>query len=264
MNVVLDRIERELTASIGRRHARRRRRRTLASVVGATLVALALAGAGVAAVSDSPLDRLLGSDTPLAERPATGDGARLELSLADADGLRWTVAAYPTVDGLVGSTAVPDGLREALPAGGAASGFVLADDLLDDALASNSFELVRSDADGRVHYLLSGLVDARVRRVTVATGDEQLDAHLSAGTISAPVEIPTGDLTEAGRARASRLPPEVTVRAFAATPAPDSLAARDVVQLTLTLTLADGSVQIARTARCCVASSCGVLPPHID
>jgi hypothetical protein len=253
VNPVLDRIEQELAVYVRRDHARRRRRRSTAALVSTCVFGLAITGVGIAAVTSSPLQRLLGSDTPLAKQ---ADTAPVELHVADDAGFAWTMTAYVSIEGAVASAVVADGATDRLPAGGAASGFALAWDLRDGPLASDGLDAVRSKSDGREHYLLTGLVAADIEHVDVLIEGRDAAAQLSLKTITVPVERPEGVANGHDGAQVE-LPDQVSVRAFAAPLPPDLLAGKEIVRGQVVATWADGSKQTQETAPFCVSTSCG-------
>lgn len=255
MNDVLDTIERELMIAVRRSNGRRRRRRSLGIFAAIVLSVGATAGLGVAAVLDTPINRLLTGDTPFA-KPAGAQ--RVDLHLVDTGGLGWTVVTYAPRQGGIATTSAADGLELEMPAVGAHSGFALADGLLRGPLVSGELDVVRSG--GRLHYLYAGAVDAAATRVVVTLGGRRLPATLTAKTVSSPVEIPAG-LTPHGRRRATRMPDEVSVRTFGVTLAPDALAGDRWAQPVITTTLRDGTTHRQRGMRFCVAESCGLRAP---
>lgn len=256
MNDVLDTIERELTIAVRRSNARRRRRRTRGLFTGIALSVAVTAGVGVAAVTDTPINRLMSGDTLLAQPRGA---QRVDLRLQDAGGLGWTVTTYAPRFGGIGMTTAADGLA-ATPTATARSGFTLAEGLLRGPLAGDALDVVR--AGGSRHYLYAGTVDASATGVTVRLGGRLLPATLTSQVVSTPVERPAG-LTAYGRKVAERVPDEVRLRTFAVTLVPDELVGRRWVRATVLTTLADGSTHRQRSIRYCVATSCGLRVPRV-
>jgi hypothetical protein len=260
VNEVLDRIERELTAAVRENAVNRRRRRSLVTTLAAGVAVLLTAGAGFAAVSGvpSPIERVLGSDSDVGKRPGT---LRLDVTLTDPGGLRWTATTYLARNGTVSATSAPEGLRDRLPSVGGGSGFVIADNLLNGPLVSMSLNAVR--ARGQVHYLLFGSVDARARTVVVELGGERRPALLSSRSLAVPVEQPPRQqLTAVGRQRMAQMPAKVSVRSYAVAFTPDLLVGKRIARATVESTLADGTHRRQPSARYCVSRKCGVQLPR--
>jgi hypothetical protein len=173
VNEILSAIERQFVTGLRRRQLRRRRRRTAVIAGALGVVALVAAGVGTAAITETPIDRLLHGDTPYSQAQ---DSARVDLNLTDARGVRWTAATCRAANGTLSSTAAAEGLPE-LPSVGGANGFVIADGLLNGPLAGIGLTIVR--ADGEDHYLVSGTADAAARTVAILIGGGRFDARLT-------------------------------------------------------------------------------------
>ena len=233
--------------------ARRRRRRALAGVVTAAILLAVCAGAGVAAVTGTPLDRLIGGEDPgIGIKPGT---TRVELRSLDPAGLRWTSASWVTEHGLLALAAAADGGSDRLPEVGGAAPFVVADNLLEGPFAQMTFTIAHRG--GVDHYLLSGTVDARAREMHVTLGGMRRTASLSEDTISAPVERPPdGELTPEGERRAARWPDRVTLRLFTVSFPPDSLRRAGIVRGNVETMTADGGKYTEDTAPLCTHGTC--------
>ncbi|ADB49717.1 hypothetical protein [Conexibacter woesei] len=257
MNEVLDTIERELMIAVRRSNGRRRRRRSLGMFAAVVLSVGATAGLGVAAVLDTPIERLFSGSTRLAKPDRA---PRVDMRLVDAGGLGWTVTTYVPKFGGIAMTTAADGLEVETPATVARNGFTIADGLLRGPLAGAELDVVRSG--GRYHYLYAGTVDASATRVVVRIAGERLPATLTSQTISAPVEAPDPDtLTPHGKKVAARVPDEVSVRTFGVTLTPNALVRRRYVRATIVTTLEDGTTHRQRLAPQCVNTSCGLRAP---
>lgn len=260
MNDVLDTIERELVRAIRRSNARRRRRRTLGFLTGAALATGLTAGAGIAGVTETPIDQWLGSDSP-ASKPA--GAPRVDVAVTDPGGLRWTVTTYRNAIRQIAVAIAPEGLAASRRADVTArSGWVMA--LIMDRygpVTGGELEVVRRS--GRLHYLFAGTVDARARRVVVELGGERYVATLTPEVVSAPVDVPDDEeLLPAGAAAAERVPGEVRMRTYVVTLPPDALAGETVVRAVRETTLEDGSTRRQPSARFCVSARCGLRAPR--
>jgi hypothetical protein len=120
MTELVERIEHVVTQSVLHQQARQRRRRSVVLASGVVLSFLVTAGAGVAMVSDTPIDRLLASDDPVVGHNPRG--SRIDVTVVDARGLGWTSTTYVTRDGRYAGTLVPEGYRDGLPPVGARVG----------------------------------------------------------------------------------------------------------------------------------------------
>jgi hypothetical protein len=85
---------------------------------------------------------------------------------------------------------------------------------------------------------------------------------LSPASLTLAVERPTSGLTAEGKMRAARMPPRVSVRAYAATFTPDLLAGKTTVRATVEIALANGTRRIQRGALLCVDPHCGQYIPR--
>jgi hypothetical protein len=263
VNEVLDRIEGPLLAGVRYANNRRERQRRLATVAVAVTLFLLAAGAGIAAVSETaigplfhsdsePIERLLNGDNQFARQPGS---ERIDMRLIDPGGLGWTVTGYVARNGLVSGTEAPDGLTDPLPAVGGSSGFVIADNLLNGPISGTGLSV--AEHNGRYHYLFSGGVDARAVKVSIRLGPETREAQLSQQVLTLPVEMPAdAQLTAEGKARARRMPREVSVRSYAATFTPNFARGEEKVRGVIEVTLGDGTTDSLELGSICVEPGC--------
>jgi hypothetical protein len=261
MTDVLDTIERELLVAIRRSNARRRRRRTLGIFSGAAFAVALTAGGGVAAITDSPLERLLGggADPTLGvARDPDGGRSRSDLALTDATGTRWSLTIYRARGGWIITSAVPAGLRARIPDVGGRNAFALAASLIDGPAIGVG--LVAARHDGRVGRLLVGQVDAAAREVVVELAGRRYTAALTPGAITAKVERPPEDrLLPQGRALLERIGDAISLRAFAVVLPDDAIAAGErQLGATIETTLDDGTRHVESNSRICASARCGL------
>ena len=138
------------------------------------------------------------------------------MEVVDPGGLRWFSTTYVANNGMVSSTTAPHRLADREPSVAGASGFVIADNLLNGPLVGMSVNFARRRGVG--HYALAGTVDSRVVRMVVELGDAERKAQLAPDTLTIAVETPpAGSLTALGRRRARRMPDAVTLRPYLVT-----------------------------------------------
>jgi hypothetical protein len=261
MTEVLDRIERELLVAIRRSNARRRRRRTLGIFGGAVFGVAVVAGGGVAAVTDTPIAKLLqgsdgGSDSfalRVGERP-------VRLALDDAAGGLWTVTLYRSQDAWIVLAALPDGKVGRVPAAVGRSPLAIVTDLVDGPLLSiGPVAAVRGDERS---YLLVGEVEANARELTVELDGRAHRAELSARGLRAPIRRPPeADILPEGRRLLEQVGDALELRSFAVALPADAIAdGTREIDVTVVTTLADGTVTREQAGPLCVAPSCGFRP----
>jgi hypothetical protein len=256
---LLQRIESAVTVSIERQQTARRRRRSMVVAGAGGITLLLTAGVGIAAVTGNlasaptPIDKELNRQDDFGHKPGE---PKIELSATDPGGLGWTSVTYVSRSGTVSSTTAPDDLAEPFPGSGGANGLVIADNLLNGPLVGLSVDLARYHGDD--HYAIAGSVDGRVTRMAVQFGSAAAEAQLAPDTITVPVERPPDEsVTDLGRRRLRRMPPEVTVRPYLVTFTPNALKKDEFAAPQMTMTLDDGSTRTQRAAQHCVSRSCG-------
>jgi len=187
----------------------------------------------------------------------------LDLQQTYGGGLGWTVTNYIAKDGTLSGTSAPDGSKAtSFPGVGGASGFIIADNLLNGPLAGIGMQL--AEKHGRVHYLFDGLVDARATSIKIQLGPETQAAKLSPAVLTIPVRAPSSDaLSEEGKKRLARMPPAINVRSYAATFTPDFLRGQNVTRAKIVTTLKDGSTNTTMSGPLCVSARCGFRPTHV-
>lgn len=258
MNDVLDTIERELMVAVRRSNARRRRRRSLGIFTGAAVAIGLTAAGGIAAVTGTPIDRLLGGETRLAKPAGT---QQVDLRVSDPGGLGWRVTTYAPKVGGIATTTAADGLATPMPRLTGRAGFAIAYGMLiEGPVTGVELDVVRTGR--RLHYLVAGTVDQQVEQVVVEVGGGSFTANLTRETVTAPVDRDQPGLTPEGRALAARMPDEVVLRTYAVGFPPDWLAGRRWVRATIVATLPDGSTRRLKSTRWCVSRACGQpIPP---
>lgn len=258
MNDVLDTIERELLIAIRRSNARRRRKRSFGVFTGVSIAAAVTAGAGIAAVTDTPIDQLLGGETNLA-RDATAP--RVDVELTDDGGLDWRATTYRDAMGGIVTAIEADGTR-GIPRLMGRNGWAIAEGFVRHGpLAGVVMEVLRG-ADDRLHYLVAGTVAEDAERVVVELGGERQTATLADELVTARVDKrDDGTFTPEGRRLAERLPDEVRVRTFAVTFPPDALRGKRSVSPVVETTVADGTMHRQETGVAyCVSERCKHRP----
>lgn len=244
MTEILDAIEFELMGAVRRHNGRARRRRFAGFAAGGAAALTLAAGVGVATVTDTPLDSLFSSK---AEQAQPADGVRSTVVVADGAGTSWSVIAYRTRRAFAATVLVRRPRTPGATAVAGVSGGLIALRRLDggglSAPVGDGF--VRG---GSVHAAVGGTVDASVRAVKVLLDGRAYPATLAGTVLRVPVTIDPAELNPS--IDRSKLPREITLRAFGAALAPRSRSAPGSVTVTVELTRADGTVTREQAVVC--------------
>jgi hypothetical protein len=198
----------------------RRSRRTPVTLAIAVLIALLAFGATMLHRPERPAATPTVTATPTPSlppaiaavvRPAPHSPV-LQLRVSDGT-LQWDVAAWGTTSGTIGLTQAVTTAKRPLWGMGGTGTFAIASSLLAAPLGSLTFAGARKD--GKAHYIVAGIVEGRANGVSVTLAGQACQAALSELLLTRPVVAPAA-LTKHDRRLAKTLPPEITVRLFAA------------------------------------------------